>query len=79
MIMKLPGVEYTPSSGDMAHELWKSDTERLAKILLILAEMSEENLDEWCTQMFIVGQEFDKEQREKVLDMLEEMVNQIEG
>ncbi len=79
MIVKLPGMKYTPSPGDMAYEFWESGSERQAKILLMLAEIYEENLAEWCSQMFIVGQEFDKAQREKVLDMLEEMVNQIEG
>ena len=79
MVVQLTDVKYTPSSGDMAYEFWESDAEKQAEILLMLAEIYEENLYEWCSQMFIVGREFDKEQREKVLDMLEEMVNQIKG
>ena len=79
MIVKLPGMEYTPSPGDMAHEFWESDAERKSEILYYLADIYENDLFAWCKQMAYAGNELSEDQRKKVVSMLKEMVNQIAG
>lgn len=79
MVVQLTDVKYTPSSGDMAYEFWESDAERQSEMLYYLADIYEDDLFAWCRQMAYVGKELSTDQRKKVVNMLKEMVNQIEG
>lgn len=69
---------FTPSPQDMANEFWESDAERQAEILYALALTCKHNWYPFCSQMFHVSNELDKDAREDILFCLKEMINQIE-
>ena len=71
---------FSPSPQDMANEFWNSDAERQAEILYSLALICKYDLQNFCNQMFFVGEQLRdySDDREDVLFCLKEIINQIE-
>lgn len=78
MIVTISDASFSPSPQDMADEFWESDAERQAEILYSLSLICKHDLLSFCMQLFSVGEQLDKTEREDVLFCLREMINQIE-
>ena len=78
MKVRITDETYTPSPDEMVDEFWNSDAERQAEILYSLSVICKHSFPLFCMQLFSVGEQLDKTEREDVLFCLREMISQIE-